>query len=73
MAFVDDYTAWVTGPSARSNRSEIQNIINSALEWEKRSGATFEGEKTTIVHFTRNNDLYDSKAFIIKGERVEPK
>ena len=26
-----------------------------------------------IVHFTRNNDLYDSTAFIIKGERVKPK
>ena len=54
MAFVDDYTAWVTGASARSNRDEIQGIINDALQWEKRSGATFEGEKTTIVHFTRN-------------------
>ena len=26
-----------------------------------------------IVHFTRNNNLYDSTAFIIKGERVKPK
>ena len=26
-----------------------------------------------IVHFTRNNDLYDSTAFIIKGKRVKPK
>ena len=26
-----------------------------------------------IVHFTRNNDLYDSTAFVIKGERVKPK
>ena len=32
MAFIDDYIAWVTGPSVRLNRSEIQNIINSALE-----------------------------------------
>ena len=73
MAFIDDYTTWVTGASARSNRNEIQGIINQALQWEKRSGATFEGEKTTIIHFTRNNDLYDSTAFVIKGERVKPK
>ena len=73
MAFVDDYTAWVTGASARSNQDEIQGIINDALQWEKRSEATFEGEKTTIVHFTRNNNLYDSTAFVIKGERVKPK
>ena len=73
IAFVDDYTAWVTGASARFNQNEIQGIINDALQWEKRSEATFKGEKTTIVHFTRNNNLYNSTAFVIKGERVKPK
>ncbi|KAM4061874.1 reverse transcriptase (RNA-dependent DNA polymerase) [Hirsutella rhossiliensis] len=42
IAFVDDYSAWVTGPTAESNRDGIQSIIDDALEWEKRSGATFE-------------------------------
>ena len=73
MVSVDDYTAWVTGPSARLNRGEIRSIIKDALEWERLNRATFEGEKTTIVHFTRNDDLHDSRAFIIKGERVKPK
>ncbi|KAM4061064.1 reverse transcriptase (RNA-dependent DNA polymerase) [Hirsutella rhossiliensis] len=40
IAFVDDYSAWVTGPTAESNREGIQSIIDDALEWEKRSGAT---------------------------------
>ncbi|KAM4061547.1 endonuclease-reverse transcriptase domain-containing protein [Hirsutella rhossiliensis] len=40
IAFVDDYSAWVTGPTAESNRDGIQSIIDDALEWEKRSGAT---------------------------------
>ncbi|XP_044715289.1 reverse transcriptase (RNA-dependent DNA polymerase) domain-containing protein [Hirsutella rhossiliensis] len=53
IAFVDDYSAWVTGPTAEANREGIQAIIDDALEWEARSGATFETEKTTIVHFTR--------------------
>jgi hypothetical protein len=45
MAFVDDFTAWVTGPTAQSNREDIKAITNEALDWEKRSGATFEVEK----------------------------
>ena len=43
MAFVDDYSAWVTGPSADANREGIQAIIDRAMNWERRSGATFEG------------------------------
>ncbi|KAJ6439206.1 reverse transcriptase [Purpureocillium lavendulum] len=53
VAFVDDYSAWVTGPTAEANRAGLESIINNALEWEKRSGATFEADKTTIIHFTR--------------------
>ena len=45
MAFVDDYNAWVTGPSAAVNCEGIQTIINRAINWEKRSGATFEDER----------------------------
>lgn len=73
MAFVDDYTAWVTGPSADANREGVQAIINGAMEWERRSGATFEGEKTTLLHFTRNTERSSATPFIIKGEAVKPK
>jgi hypothetical protein len=51
IAFVDDFTAWLTGPTARSNREGIEAIIKQALDWERRSGATFEAEKTAIIHF----------------------
>ena len=70
---MDDFTAWVTGPSAEANRAGIQAIIDRALDWERRSGATFEGEKTAIAHFTRNTDRSSSTAFAIKGETVNPK
>ena len=73
MAFVDDYTVWVTGPTAEANRAGIQAIIDEALDWEKRSGATFEGEKTTLLHFTRNTNRSNSAPMIIKGEVVTPK
>ncbi|KAG7001224.1 Retrovirus-related Pol polyprotein from type-1 retrotransposable element R1 [Fusarium oxysporum f. sp. conglutinans] len=73
IAFVDDYTAWVSGPTAQSNRRGIQAIIDKALDWERRSGATFEAEKTAIIHFTRYTGRVDSEPFAIKGERVFPK
>src|SRR6266481_1854495 len=53
IAFMDDYTAWVTGPSAEANYIGIQQIVEKAVQWEKRSGATFETAKTVLVHFTR--------------------
>ncbi|KAK0367645.1 hypothetical protein CLIM01_14998 [Colletotrichum limetticola] len=74
LAFVDDYTAWVTGRSQEANREGFQNIIDRALEWERRSGATFETDKTAIIHFTRNWRLpANSTNFVIKGDTVRPK
>jgi Reverse transcriptase (RNA-dependent DNA polymerase)/Endonuclease-reverse transcriptase len=73
IAFVDDYTAWVTGPTADANRAGIQAIIDRALNWERRSGATFEGEKTCITHFTRIAERSNDAPFTIKGETIRPK
>jgi hypothetical protein len=73
MAFVDDYTGWVIGLTAEANRERLQAIIDEALDWEKRSGATFEGEKTTLVHFTRNPNRTSTAPMTIKGEVVVPK
>lgn len=73
IAFVDDFTAWVTGPTAQSNRQGIETIINEALDWERRSGATFVAEKTAIIHFAPKTHKSDSEPFTIKGETVEPR
>ncbi|OHE90225.1 zinc knuckle [Colletotrichum orchidophilum] len=73
MAFVDDFTAWVTGRTARDNRAGIESIIGDALDWERRSGATFEADKTAIIHFTRKDYKSDPGAFTIKGQIVQPK
>jgi hypothetical protein len=73
IAFVDDFTAWVTGPTAQSNREGIEAIINEALDWERRSGATFEAEKTAIIHFTPKAYKSEQEPFTIKGQAVEPK
>lgn len=73
IAFVDDFTAWVTGPTAQSNREGIEAIIGEALDWERRSGATFEAEKTAIIHFTRKAYKSATDPFTIKGQTVKPK
>ena len=55
IGFVDDYTAWVVGNSAEENTAKLQAcIIPRVIEWERKSGATFEAEKTQFIHFTRN-------------------
>ena len=71
IAFVDDFTAWVTGPTAQSNRESIKAIISNALDWERRSGATFNIQKTGIIHFTRKTYKTDAQPFMIKGQTVK--
>lgn len=73
MAFVDDYTAWVTGPTAEANRGPMETIVERALAWERRSGATFEGDKTSLVHFTRDRRRTDTVPLMVKGEPVLPR
>ena len=73
IAFVDDFTAWVTGPTAQSNREGIEAIIKDAIDWEKRSGATFEADKTAVIHFTRKAHKTDTQPFTIKEQEVKPK
>ncbi|KAJ5152544.1 hypothetical protein N7492_009824 [Penicillium capsulatum] len=72
VAFVDDFTAWVTGPTAQSNREGIEAIINDALDWERRSGSTFEADKTATIHFAPKTRKSDHEPFTIKGQTVVP-
>jgi hypothetical protein len=54
MAFVDDYSAWIIGPSAEENTQVIQDKVVPILEkWERTSGARFEAAKTSFIHLTR--------------------
>ncbi|KAL9575787.1 hypothetical protein ACKAV7_000029 [Fusarium commune] len=53
-------------------------FINNYSTWvtgttERRSRATFEYDKTTVVHFTRATERTSHMPFIIKGEEVKPK
>ncbi len=60
------------GRHHKKNREGIEKIINEAMDWERRSGATFEAEKTAISHFTRKQYKTDTEPFTIKGLEVKP-
>ncbi|KAJ0126277.1 Uncharacterized protein HZ326_30618 [Fusarium oxysporum f. sp. albedinis] len=72
IAFIDDYSAWVTAPTAEANRAGIQAVIDRAPERERRSGATFE-DKTVIIHFTCRPERIDENPYTIKGQTIIPK
>jgi hypothetical protein len=60
IGFVDDFNAWVVGSDAEQNTKAIQDtIIPHAEQWSRRSGATFEADKTSLIHFTRRPVLND--------------
>jgi hypothetical protein len=60
LDFVDDFNAWVVSDDVQQKTKAIQDtIIPHAERWASRSGATFEAEKTSLIHFTRKAVLDD--------------
>jgi hypothetical protein len=54
-AFVDDYTRWTVSSPAEAHTTTLQRkVIPKALEWAAQSGAAFEADKASFIHFTRN-------------------
>ncbi len=79
IAFIDDYTTWVTRDSVVSNVDKLQAQIIPHLEsWAYKSGAIFNPEKTVLIHFTRNKSKLIAEgaasAYIQFGqEPIKPK
>lgn len=63
----------MTAPTAEANRAGIQAVIDRALEWKRRSGATFEEDKKVIIHFPRRPERTDESPYTIKGQTIIPK
>ena len=62
IAFIDDYTAWVTGDSIVCNVNALQAQVMPRLEsWAYDSGAIFNPEKTIFIHFTRNRSQLEAE------------
>ena len=73
IAFVDDYSAWITGDSANENTRKIQEtIIPKVAQWESISGASFQPEKTSFIHFTRNSSKLSSDTVRFRDSEIIP-
>lgn len=75
IGFVDDFTRWVTGDSIDANMHRLNSrVVPRALQWAKDSGAIFEGDKTTLIHFTRNTRkrVQPEQALQVAGSMVAP-
>lgn len=56
MGFVDDYSRWAISDSIERNMTVLnEKVVPRALKWAKDSGATFESNKTILMHFSRNS------------------
>lgn len=73
IAFVDDYTTWITGPSAEQNTKLLQEtVVARAERWAISSGATFEADKTAFIHFTRTTGKWSEDALVVKEKEIHP-
>jgi hypothetical protein len=71
IGFVDDFNAWVTGiDEAETTRLIQEDIIPHASKWARESGATFEADKTSLIHFTRRARQDDSRPVWFDGNEI---
>lgn len=62
----------MVGKTAAEDKIRLQAIVQQATEWEARSGASFEGEKTFFIHFTRNSGKSADESITVEGQEVRP-
>lgn len=73
IAFMDDYTAWVTGASDEETTNLLQGtVVAKAEQWARSSGATFKADKTAFIHFTRRNNTVSSSPLFVNEEAIRP-
>lgn len=73
IAFVDDYSAWITGLMAEANRDDIQAIIDWTLAWGRYSRVTFKYDKIIIAYLICIGERTSKILFIINSEEVKLK
>lgn len=77
IAFVDDYSAWITGDSVESNVTKLQTqIVNPLERWAAASGAIFRPDKLYMTHFTRNKNRLSAPreevSLVLNGVAIQP-
>jgi hypothetical protein len=76
IGFIDDYNAWVVGPSAAENTHKLQTqLLPRAEKWARESGAVFEAQKTAFIHFVRplQPDRGPTNHLVFGNKTIAPK
>lgn len=76
IEFIDDYNAWVVGPSAEENTRKVQTqLLPQAEKWARESGAVFEVDKIAFIYFVRplQPALEPSNDLVFGGKTIAPK
>ena len=76
IGFIDDYNAWVVGPSAAENTRRLQTqLLPRAEKWARESGAVFEAQKTAFIHFVRplQPDRGPTNHLVFGNKTIAPK
>lgn len=64
---------WVIGDNERQTTKRIQDtIIPHAEQWAKQSGAIFETDKTSLIHFTRRHKIIDTLPLRFGNDVITP-
>ncbi|PSK37231.1 hypothetical protein B9Z65_1973 [Elsinoe australis] len=73
IGFVDDFNAWVVGEDEIQTTRLIQStVIPHAERWAKQSGAIFETDKTSLIHFTRSKTCNDRRPLYFGNDEIKP-
>ena len=77
IAFVDDYSSWITGDSVESNFTKLQTqIVNSLQGWAATTGAIFRPDKSYMTNFTRNKKRLSApggeNSLALNGVAIQP-
>lgn len=73
LSLVDDFNPSVVGSDAEQNTKAIPDtIIPHAEQWSRRSGATFEADKTSLMHYTRRPVLDDPPKLCFSDTEITP-
>lgn len=77
IAFVDDFSAWVTGNSIADNLDFLQaNVVGPLEHWATQCCAIFRPDNSHMTHFTRNKKAIEataaSKSLILNGVCIHP-
>lgn len=54
------------------NLRSLQQIVDKAIEWERRGGVIFKSAKTVMIHFTKLVDKDSEESIQVKDQTVDP-